>query len=67
MSAIIPAACLAGVLAMASASLGVVIARTLWAEDLRHAQQLRTIWDKTEASYKEHIRILQTQLEQRIR
>jgi hypothetical protein len=61
----------AAILAMAGAFFGAAVARVIWAEDLRqaqarlnHAQELRKIWDETEASYKEHISILQRHVEE---
>jgi len=59
MYAIPMAIVLAGIIAMSGAFFGAITARALWAEDLHHARELRKIWDQTEATYKEHISILE--------
>lgn len=45
----------AGALAMVSAFFGICIARAVWADDLRHAENLRVSWDKQQASMEETI------------
>ncbi len=52
----------AGALAMVGALFGVVFARFVWASDLKHAEQLRKIWDQTERSLQEQIRSQQEQI-----
>ena len=52
----------AALLAMVSAGFGVAFARLVWAQDLKQAQQLRLIWDKTEKAMREHIEIQERML-----
>lgn len=59
----------AALLAMSGALFGTVMARLFWADDLRHVQELRVIWDKTKThlessitAQREHIRILKLRL-----
>lgn len=40
----------AAALATVSALFGVFIARAVWADDLKHAQRLRDIWERTYSS-----------------
>ncbi len=46
----------ATILAMAGAFFGVSMARFLWADDLKHTQEMRVIWNKTEKSMKSIIK-----------
>lgn len=47
----------AAILAVGSATFGVGLARVLWAEDLKWAQQIDAIRSKTEVSLRERIAI----------
>lgn len=38
-------------IAMSSAIFGVLVARMVWADDLRHAQELKSSWDRQKQSY----------------
>jgi hypothetical protein len=42
-------------LAAAGAFFGALSARLFWADDLHHALQLRSIWDKTEVAMRQTI------------
>ena len=59
MNALTPAICAAAILAMVGSGFGVCIARAVWADDLRQAQQLRTIWDKSEKAMRNTISSLE--------
>lgn len=53
----------AALLAIAGAFFGVCMARMLWAHDLKHTQDLRRIWDRTELAMRGTIELQQRQIE----
>lgn len=53
----------AAALAMVGAFFGLCVARLMWADDLRHAQHLRQIWDESEKAMRETIEIQQRRIE----
>lgn len=63
MSALVLAYAGAAVIAIASASFGVGIARIIWADDLKHAQHIDEIRSRTEAYQKSTIESLQRQID----
>ena len=57
MHALIPAVLAVTVVAMSSAALGVMVARLVWSEDLRNAEEIKKITDRTEASLRRQIAV----------
>lgn len=57
---VIPAAI---VLVMAGSCFGVVVARAIWADDLKQALRLREIWVQTQAALESRIRYQENELE----
>jgi hypothetical protein len=52
----------AALLAMVGAFFGVCIARLVWADDLKHAKELRKINDRIIATQQKHINLLRERL-----